>query len=217
MRVQSPEPQAERMGSSEMNKAFVRESDIERPSNLLPDRPIPLGPNLVTAEGLAHLERMIGLTDQEHSAAKAANDINEVARTERDLRYWTAQRATAQLMQPGQSGGMAAFGSTVRIKRDDGREQTFRIVGVDEADPSQGTLSHISPLAKGLLGKGEGDKYGEPRGLSAQNIVTGRNFFEPRFMRSIRTRRLRWLLWLRFLAVLLGTDGSEYAQRSRTY
>ena len=40
------------------------------------------------------------------------------------------------------------FGGTVTIRRDDGREQTFRIVGEDEADPSRGTLSHASPLAR---------------------------------------------------------------------
>ena len=43
------------------------------------------------------------------------------------------------------------------IRRSDGREQTFRIVGEDEANPSQGTISHASPLARALLGKGLGD------------------------------------------------------------
>jgi transcription elongation GreA/GreB family factor len=45
----------------------------------------------------------------------------------------------------------------VTIARDDGREQTFRIVGEDEADPSRGTISHASPLARQLFGKGVGD------------------------------------------------------------
>ena len=49
------------------------------------------------------------------------------------------------------------FGSTVSIVRDDGRRQTFRIVGEDEADPAQGTLSHASPLARALFGKKIGD------------------------------------------------------------
>jgi transcription elongation GreA/GreB family factor len=55
------------------------------------------------------------------------------------------------------SGEVVEFGSTVRLKREDGQERTYRIVGVDEADPSRGTLSHISPLAKALLGKSKGD------------------------------------------------------------
>ena len=49
------------------------------------------------------------------------------------------------------------FGSTVTIVRDDGRRQTFRIVGEDEADPARGTLSHPSPLARALFGKELGD------------------------------------------------------------
>jgi transcription elongation GreA/GreB family factor len=49
------------------------------------------------------------------------------------------------------------FGSAVTIMRDDGRKQTFRIVGEDEADPGKGTISHVSPLAIALLGKRIGD------------------------------------------------------------
>ncbi len=49
------------------------------------------------------------------------------------------------------------FGSTVTIVRNDGRRQTFRIVGEDEADPAHGTLSHVSPLARALFGKQVGD------------------------------------------------------------
>jgi transcription elongation GreA/GreB family factor len=49
------------------------------------------------------------------------------------------------------------FSSTVTIVRNDGRRQTFRIVGEDEADPAHGTLSHVSPLARALFGKQVGD------------------------------------------------------------
>jgi transcription elongation GreA/GreB family factor len=49
------------------------------------------------------------------------------------------------------------FGNAVTIVRDDGREQTFRIVGEDEADPVKGSISYVSPLASALLGKRVGD------------------------------------------------------------
>jgi transcription elongation GreA/GreB family factor len=49
------------------------------------------------------------------------------------------------------------FGSRVTIARDDGREQTFRIVGMDEADPAAGTLSYVSPMAQALMGRAVGD------------------------------------------------------------
>jgi transcription elongation GreA/GreB family factor len=45
----------------------------------------------------------------------------------------------------------------VTILRDDGRQQTYRIVGEDEADPSQGTISFVSPLGRALIGKKVGD------------------------------------------------------------
>ena len=46
---------------------------------------------------------------------------------------------------------------TVTLRREDGREQTFRIVGEDEADPSRGTVSYVSPLARAVLTHGPGD------------------------------------------------------------
>ena len=140
-----------------MNKAFVREADDERASNLLPDRPIPAEPNLVTAEGLARIKEMVDLAQEQHTAARDAGDANEVARTERDLRYWTARQATAQVVNTNSSSEVVEFGSSVTIRRQDGRNQTFRIVGTDEADPARGTLSYISPLAKALLGRSKGD------------------------------------------------------------
>jgi transcription elongation GreA/GreB family factor len=46
---------------------------------------------------------------------------------------------------------------TVTLRRDDGREQSFRVVGEDEADQSSGTLSHLSHLARALLTHGPGE------------------------------------------------------------
>ena len=140
-----------------MNKAFVRDTDDERASNPLPDRPIPAEANLVTAEGLARIKEMVDLAQAQHTAARDAGDANEVARTERDLRYWTARQATAQVVKTNTSSEVVEFGSSVTIRRQDGRNQTFRIVGTDEADPTRGTLSYISPLAKALLGRSKGD------------------------------------------------------------
>jgi len=140
-----------------MNKAFVREADDERASNQLPDRPIPAEPNLVTAEGLARIREMVDLAQEQHTAARDGGDANEVARTERDLRYWIARQATAQVVKAASSRSVVEFGSSVTIRRQDGRNQTFRIVGIDEADPARGTLSYISPLAKALLGRSKGD------------------------------------------------------------
>ena len=53
---------------------------------------------------------------------------------------------------------MVRFGCTVTIERDDGRTQSFRIVGEDEADPAQGSVAYVSPLARALMGKAVGDE-----------------------------------------------------------
>ena len=138
-----------------MSRAFVKE--LEDAVEELPERPISPHPNLVTAEGLAHIETEVTRLQQDHAAAQAANDRTALARTARDLRYWTARRATAQLVPAPSDRSKVHFGSTVTIVRNDGRRQTFRIVGEDEADPAHGTLSHVSPLARALFGKQVGD------------------------------------------------------------
>jgi transcription elongation GreA/GreB family factor len=138
-----------------MSRAFVKEREdaVEE----LPERPISPHSNLVTAEGLAHIEAEVTRLQQEHTAAQAANDRTARARAARDLRYWTARRATAQLVPAPSDRSKVHFGSTVTIVRNDARRQTFRIVGEDEADPAHGTLSHASPLARALFGKQVGD------------------------------------------------------------
>ena len=75
----------------------------------------------------------------------------------RDLRYWTARRSTAQQMPAPDQTAKVQFGSTVTIERDDGRRQTLRIVGEDEAEPAEGTLSYASPVARALMNKSVGD------------------------------------------------------------
>ncbi len=54
--------------------------------------------------------------------------------------------------------GRVIFGATVELMgEDDGREITYKIVGVDEADISSGTISVSSPIARALIGKDEGN------------------------------------------------------------
>ena len=80
-----------------------------------------------------------------------------MARAARDFRYFTARRANAQLVQSAGEADVVLFGRQVTFRRDDGRTQSFRIVGEDEADATQVMISHVSPIAKALLGKRVGD------------------------------------------------------------
>jgi transcription elongation GreA/GreB family factor len=137
-----------------MSRAFVKEDDdaVEE----LPERPISAAPNLVTAEGLAAIEAEIAQLNAELTET-GADDRATRARIGRDLRYWTARRGSAQLTPLPDDNDVVRFGAIVTIDRDDGRRQTFRIVGEDEADPERGTLSYVSPLARALMGKAVGD------------------------------------------------------------
>ena len=111
-----------------MNKAFVNDDD-EGQIDVLPDREIPPHPNLVTAEGLAQIDSMQAELSKQLSAAEDGDDANTVAHIARDLRYWTARRSNAELVSPPKAKSKVAFGLRVTIRRDDGRKQTFRIVG----------------------------------------------------------------------------------------
>ncbi len=137
-----------------MSRAFVKDADA---LEVLPDRLISQHPNDVTQEGMAHLEAMLRAAREAHGAALTANDRAAIAQASRDLRYWSARRATARVVLDPTDTTQVRFGSSVSIRRADGREQTFRIVGEDEADPARGTISHASPLARSVLGKRVGD------------------------------------------------------------
>lgn len=145
-----------------MSVAFTKEESFETASEtLLPDRPVSSYPNLVTQEGLASLEAQLEQARAAYTAANLIEDVNEKRRQAaaplRDLRYLQARIRTAQVMSAPTSSEIVAFGSTVTFARDDGRVQTYRIVGEDEADPKAGTISHVSPVAAALIGKAVGD------------------------------------------------------------
>ncbi len=91
---------------------------------------------------------------------KAIEDVNEKRRPSavplRDVRYLAERLRTAQLAPDPASTETVAFGSTVTFSRPDGRVQTYRIVGEDEADPKAGSISFVSPVAKSPYGQGGG-------------------------------------------------------------
>ena len=144
-----------------MSVAFTKESDAEAVAANLPDRPIPAHPNLVTARGLALIDTELATVRAAYDAAKAGDAISAdrtaMAQATRDLRYWSARRASARLVEARTADGSIAFGSSVTIQRDDGRTQSYAIVGDDEADPAAGSVSYVSPLARAVIGKTIGD------------------------------------------------------------
>lgn len=153
-----------------MSRAFVKEAEGGEAIEELPDREISPHPNLVTAAGLAAIDAAIARLNDDIAAAGDSRALK--ARAERDLRYWRARRISAEVMPPPEDAALVRFGSRVTIIRDDGREQTWRIVGEDEADPSAGSISYVSPLARALLGHAVGDVV-EGAGSEAEIVAIG--------------------------------------------
>lgn len=134
-----------------MSVAFRRESDEE---HLEPrfELPIPPGPNLVTARGLALLEARVAELE-----ANLPSITEETARkaAQRDLRYWRTRLATAELTAAG-SGVVVGFGCRVELKVN-GQPRAIELVGHDEADPSTGKLAFTAPLCRAVMGAEAGD------------------------------------------------------------
>jgi transcription elongation GreA/GreB family factor len=139
-----------------MSRAFVKDAD-ETAFELLPERAISPHRNLVTPAGLAAMDAEIAHLRAAQESARAANDNEALARIGRDLRYWSQRHASAQVQPAPEDNGEVQFGASVTIARADGAEETYRIVGEDEADPARGTVSYVSPMAQALMGKSEGD------------------------------------------------------------
>ena len=141
-----------------MSRAFTKETAESAPP---PERMVDEGPNLVTPEGLAQIDAHIARIE---ASMKSESLVLLRETLARDLRYWEIRKASAEVVTPSTDDSVS-FGSTVTIRRK-GRNQTFRIVGVDEADASNGLISYRSPLAQAVLGAKPGDiiEAGEPLG-----------------------------------------------------
>ena len=141
-----------------MSVAFRRESDEE---HLEPkfELPVPPGPNLVTARGLALIEGRVAELD-----ARLADPLAEEERKAvlRDARYWRARQASAQLA-PLPSGEKVAIGTRVTFRRD-GQSRTVEIVGHDESDPAAARIGFTAPLVRAMLDSEVGDEVDLPDG-----------------------------------------------------
>jgi transcription elongation GreA/GreB family factor len=134
-----------------MSVAFRRESDEE---HLEPkfELPLPPGPNLVTARGLALIEARADALE-----AAIAAEADEAARAvlKRELRYWNTRRATA-IVAPIPNGDEVAFGTRITFRLN-GAVRTIDLVGSDEADPTANRIPFTAPLAAAMMGAGVGE------------------------------------------------------------
>lgn len=141
-----------------MSSAFTKEQDDDNPREDLPDRPISPHRNLVTQEGLQQIDDAMTRLLADLEKANAAGDNHAIALAQRDLRYWRARRASAEIVPRIVDHSHVRFGHRVVVALEGGERRAFRLVGEDEADPAKGLLPYVAPLAQALMGKAVGDE-----------------------------------------------------------
>lgn len=91
------------------------------------------------------------------------------------IRFLTKRLDISEIVNPLQQkdNKQIFFGATVVLADENGEEKTYSIVGIDEANASENKISWISPLAKNLLKKFEGDSINlkTPSGFREFDIV----------------------------------------------
>ena len=79
---------------------------------------------------------------------------------DRRIRFLTKRLENAIVVNPEtrETTDQIFFSATVTIERENGLEQTIKIVGEDEIDASKNKISWKSPLARALIKAREGDQ-----------------------------------------------------------
>jgi len=154
-----------------MSRAFVKESAESAPP---PERMIADGLNPVTQAGY---EKIVSEVARLEGALKSETNVLLRETLERDLRYWAVKKASAEIA-PAPGGAAIAFGSRVTLTRN-GRTQTLRIVGEDEADPARALVSWRGPLAQAVIGGEEGDEIEMEKPKAGIAIVRVENRIKP--------------------------------------
>ncbi len=176
-----------------MSKAFVKEGDDEG-DDAPEGAALPAGTkNYLTTAGYRRLK-----TELEHLVKTERPNLVQVVawaasngdrsengdyiygkkrlrEIDRRIRFLMKRLDSAVVVDPAaqENVELVFFGATVTVCDGDGMEATYQIVGVDEADPGQGLLSWISPLARALLKAREGDRvrFQSPAGMREIEVV----------------------------------------------
>lgn len=176
-----------------MSKAFTKETDGEGPDDDGLDEPDPIPANvknLMTPHGFATLQEEYRFLMKEErpkiveivSWAAGNGDRSEngdylynkkrLREIDRRVRYLTKRLETAEVVDPQKQQGIEQvfFGATVTYAYDDGTEITVKLVGVDEAEMSEGKINWLSPVARVLMKSRIGDIVELRVGGNAQSI-----------------------------------------------
>ena len=164
-----------------MNKAFTRESDDEDDADEAQPAtsPLPAGTrNYITPAGYARIKVELDhllrserphVVEVVHWAASNGDRSENgdyiygkrrLREIDRRIRFLTRRLDLAEIVDPlgQQNTDQVFFGATVTIGDEQGNEQCYQIVGIDETDFARGRISWVSPLARALLKSREGDR-----------------------------------------------------------
>ena len=174
-----------------MSKAFVRE-DAESEEDGSPEPSLGSGPRYITPEGrariAAELDRLWKAerprVTREVADAAALGDRSENAEyiygkkrlreIDRRVRHLTRLLDRLSVVsEPPPDRERVFFGAWVTVEDEEGRETTWRLVGPDEIEVSEGRISVDSPMGRALLGKRVGDDalVRRPRGDSEVGVT----------------------------------------------
>jgi len=161
-----------------MSRAFVKEPDGDQVIEDIPERVHSPHVNYVTPAGLRQLhERVSELLERRKTlvGSTSAGAPLQLRYIDRDLRYYEERIRRAVPIDPaGQPEDEVHFGSAVEVETPEGLRLAFAIVGEDEADPAQGKISWVSPLARALADARVGDAvaWKRPAGEIELTIVS---------------------------------------------
>jgi transcription elongation factor GreB len=163
---------------------------------------IPSGLNYLTPEGFDRLKKELNFLVSEDrpatvravSDAAAMGDRSENAEyiygkrrlreIDRRIRFLTKRLENVEIVDPSKVDvSKVSFGTWIKIVDEDGKEQSYQIVGQDEIDPAQGRITFSSPLGRALLGKKVGDFFEvqRPKGVvEVQVLAISRSRITPK-------------------------------------
>ncbi len=176
-----------------MNKAFTKETeqeDDDLPAELM----VPTGSkNYMTPGGhrrmcdelyqLVHKDRpeltqLINWAASNGDRSENGDYIygkRRLREIDRRIRFLTKRLEHAEVVDPEtrEATDQIFFSATVTYLREDGREETIAIVGIDETDLSRNHVSWTSPVARALLKAREGDvvQLRTPAGVEDLEVI----------------------------------------------
>ena len=148
-----------------MSRAFVNEDNQEEAPLIPPRAPLPAqATNYVTALGLKLLKSEKEILQKELDDLHTSEDGREkrfkMQFVKGKLGLLEERLSTARLLKVSKDEtDEVRFGATVKLRfEEENREQSFQLVGVDEADVKAQKIAFTSPIAKAITGKKAGEQ-----------------------------------------------------------